>query len=135
VIDVAAIVVEALNDDPEISAELSGGIYAYRIPPEATPPLALVMVPSAQPAAAPTVEWWTYMVTIDIHSEAPVGSLTVADAVTRMVPSIVGTHSTGVVADSQVDVITSITDGAWTPTRYRQIVTVDLTARRTFEGG
>lgn len=128
-IDCAEILVDALNDDPDIFALLIGGVSAYRIPPEAAAPLALVMVPSANLAAAPSSEWWSFMATIDIHAEAPFASLTIADKVARMVPSIVGDHPSGVVADCQVMSIVSVVDGAWTPTRYRQIVTVDVTAR------
>lgn len=128
-IDPAVILVDALNNDADISAALSGGIYAYRIPPDATPPLALVMVPMAQPAAAPTSSWWTYMSTIDIHTEAPAASQALADKVARLAFSIVGDTPGGVVADCQVASISAITDGAWTPIRYRQVVTVDLTAR------
>ena len=75
------------------------------------------------------------MATIDIHSETPAESLAIADKVVAMAPTVVGSHSQGVVADSQVSAVAAMTDGGWTPTRYRQIVSVDITARRTFEGG
>lgn len=128
-IDPAAILVDALNNDPTVFADLNGNVFAYRIPPEAAPPLALVLVPSAFPAAAPTSEWWTYMASIDIHTETPAASQDIAEKVSRLVYSIVGDTSHGVVSDCQVASVTAITDGGWTPTRYRQIVTVDLTAR------
>lgn len=128
-IDPCLILVDALNNDPGISASLSGGVYAYRIPPEATPPLALVMVPMSQPAAAPTSSWWTYMMTIDIHTETPAASQLLAELVSSLVFQIVGDTPGGVVADCQVASISAITDGAWTPTRYRQVVTVDMTVR------
>lgn len=128
-IDPALIMVNALNDDPNIFADLGGRIYAYRIPPEATTPLALVMVPASFPAASPTSEWWRYMVTVDVHAETPQASLPIADKVMRLVPSIVGSTPSGVVADCQVESVNSVVDGSWTPTRYRQIVTVEMTAR------
>jgi hypothetical protein len=134
-IDMPALLVEALNSDPEVFSTLTGGVYAYRIPPDAKTPLALVLVPGAFQGAAPTQSWWSFMATIDIHAENPADSMRIAELVTAMVPTVVGSHSQGVVADGQVSTITAITDGGWTPTRYRQIVTVDLTARRTFEGG
>lgn len=134
-IDPAAILVDALNNDSDVFMLLSGGVYAYRIPPDAVPPLALVMVPAGFPAAAPSPEWWTYMATIDIHAEFPALSQEIADKVSRLSFSIVGETSNGVVADCQVASVAAVTDGNWTPTRYRQVVTVDLTARRTFEGG
>lgn len=128
-IDASLTVLDAINADPEVSAELSGGVYAYRIPPEAVPPLALVMVQGTFPATAPSIEWWRHLVTIDIHAESPQVSLVIADKMKSLVSSIVGDTSGGVVADCQVDSINAIADGSWTPTRYRQIVTVDLTAR------
>lgn len=143
-IDPAAILVDTLNNDPDIFSTLSGGVFAYRIPPDAVTPLALVMVPSAFPAAAPTSEWWSYMATIDIQTDTPQSSLAVADLVSKAVYKVVGNYPAGVVADCQVDSIAAITDGSWTPTRFRQVVTVDMTvrpvtvnsaARRTFEGG
>ena len=134
-IDTAALLVDQLNQDPNVAASLPGGIYAYRIPPDATPPLALVLVPGNFPAAAPTIEWWQSMATIDIHAESPAVSNNIADRITQVVTNIVGSYNQAVVADCQVTSVASIVDGAWTPTRYRQVVTVDLTARRTFEGG
>lgn len=134
-IDTASLLVEQLNLDPDVAADLSGGIYAYRIPPDASPPLALVLVPGNFPSAAPTIEWWQSMATIDIHAETPGVSSAIAEKVTQVVTNIVGSYRQGVVADCQVTSVASIVDGAWTPTRYRQVVTVDLTARRTFEGG
>ena len=128
-INPALSIVDAMNADETVFADLGGRIYAYRIPPEAQVPLALVMVPSSFPAARPTSQWWSYMVTIDIHSESPQTSLDISDKVMRLVPTVVGNTSGGVVADCQVESVTAITDGSWTPTRYRQIVTVELTAR------
>lgn len=128
-IDAALTMVDALNADSDIVADLGGRIYAYRIPPDAQVPLALVMVPAYFPAAAPTSEWWNFTVTVDIHTESPQLSLSIADKVMRLVPTVVGNTSGGVVADSQVDSVSAITDGSWTPTRYRQIVTVEVTAR------
>lgn len=128
-IDPALILVDALNSDPDISNDLTGGIYAYRIPPEAVPPLALVLVPVTTPAAPPTVEWWESMATVDIHTETPQASLDVAQKVARLTPTVVGPRSGGVVADCQVASVSSVVDGGWTPTRYRQVVTVNLTAR------
>ena len=134
-LDAALTVVDAINGDPDVVAELSGGVFAYRIPPEAVPPLALVMIQGSFPAAAPSFEWWKFLVTIDVHSDSPQKSMMIADKMKNLVSSIFGDTPGGVVSDCQIDSINSITDGAWTPTRYRQVVTVDLTARRTFEGG
>ena len=133
-IDPSLILIDAILDAPEISAELSGGVYAYRIPPEATPPLALVLIPGAFPAAPPSDAWWDYLATIDIHSDSPQKSLQIAHAVSKLIPTVVGSSPNGVVADCQVDSVSAITDGSWTPTRYRQVVTVDLTAREP-QGG
>lgn len=134
-IDAALTVVDAINADMDVVSELQGGVFAFRIPPEAVPPLALVMIQGSFPAAAPSIEWWRYLVTIDVHTDSPQKSMMIADKMKSLVSSIFGDTPGGVVADCQIDSINAVTDGAWTPTRYRQIVTIDLMARGTFEGG
>jgi hypothetical protein len=128
-IDAALTLVNAIQNDAELSASLSGGVYAYRIPPEAAPPLAVVQVPFSRPSTSPQTIWWDIAASIDLHSESPQESVRLADEMQRLVPSIVGNTLGGVVADCQVDSTASIPDGGWTPTRYRQVVTVTLTAR------
>jgi len=128
-IDAALTLVDAIQNDAALSAGLSGGIYAYRIPPEAQPPLAVIQVPTKTPTTQPQTAWWDIYASIDIHSEQPQQSVALADEMQRLVPTIVGITPGGVVADCQVVSTASIPDGAWTPTRYRQVVTVTLTAR------
>jgi hypothetical protein len=128
-IDAALIIADALRNDAEVSGLLTGGIYAYRIPPTANPPLALIQVPNMYPATSPQTTWWDVMASVDVHCEAPRDSVVISSEVQRVIPTIFGSHPSGVVADSQVESNHSVVDGAWTPTRYRQVVTVTMTAR------
>lgn len=121
--------ISAIQNDAGMSGGLSGGVYAYRIPPEATTPLAVIQVPVSRPTTDPATTWWDYTATIDIHSESPQESVALAGELQKLVPSIVGITPGGVIADCQVESTASIPDGGWTPTRYRQVVTVTLTAR------
>jgi hypothetical protein len=73
--------------------------------------------------------WWEHTLTVDVHAEQPSASHDLAVTVEAVVATLAGSHPEGVVADSTVDDTTFLEDGSWTPTRYRNIVTVALTAR------
>jgi hypothetical protein len=132
-IDLVAEFVRVVHDDPELSAALGTRVYGFRIPEDADPPadtpLALVTPFQVVPAARPTSEWWNGLLSIDFHSEDPATSLRLADRMMKLAPTIVGVRSTCVVSDCQVESRQPIVDDGWTPTRFRQVVTVNLTAR------
>ncbi len=128
-IDVTGILVRALADDAEITDFVGDRVFGFRIPKDAEPPLIVVMTNSQYPADAPAAEWWSSVTSVDVHTVDPALSAEIADVVRRVVPKVVGAREEGVVADSQVESVLSIVDDGWTPTRFRQIVTVDVTAR------
>ena len=128
-IDLTAEFVAALADDAELAATLDDRVFGFRIPEKAEPPLALVLEFQTVPAARPTSEWWRGLVSIDIHAETPGESLALSKRVAELVPTFVGAHASCVIADSQVESIQAVIDDAWTPTRFRQVVTVVVAAR------
>jgi hypothetical protein len=132
-IDIVRELVAVLHADAEIDAILGGAVYGFGIPEDATPPanppLALVMAFQTVPAARPSISWYRTLASVDFHSEDPGTSLALATRMKALAPTIVGERITCVISDCQVESIQPITDVGWTPTRYRQVVTVDLTAR------
>jgi hypothetical protein len=131
VIDIVKDLVAFIRADDELSAALGTRIYGYRIPDsdDAVPPLCLVGAPSSVPSTRPQTTWWAYLATVDFHTDNPADSLALSSRLEQLAPSFVGFHSSSVVADSQVDSVQPVIDDDWTPTRFRQVVTVALTAR------
>lgn len=123
--DMAALLVRALSEDPTITAP----VFGESIPPDTSSPLVLVRSVVRRPGTAPMTVWWEHTLTVDVHSEQPSESHDLAVAVEAVIPTLAGSHLEGVVADSTVTDSTFLEDGSWTPTRYRNIVTVSLTAR------
>jgi hypothetical protein len=129
VIDVAAMLVEELKGDNELYAVVGSNIFGYRIPQNATPPLVLVTVPQSTPVAAPSSSWSEFMCVVDVHSESPALSLAVGQRVEGLLSQVSGSFATAVVSGMRVESNQSVVDDGWTPTRFRQVVTVDVTAR------
>jgi hypothetical protein len=123
--DAVALVVRALSDDSSISEP----VFGQSIPSDVAAPLVLVRSVTRRPSAAPSLAWWEHTLFIDVHSEDPSESHDLAMAVEQAVALLAGSHPEGVVANSTVDDTTFVEDGSWTPTRYRNVVTVSLTAR------
>ena len=123
--DITALVVRQLSQDPTITAP----VFGESIPANTDAPLVLVRSVVRRPATSPTTVWWEFTLTVDVHSEQPSESHDLAVAVEAATPTIAGSHPEGVVADSTVADTTFLEDGSWTPTRYRNVVTVYLTAR------
>lgn len=132
--DVAALLVEQFKADPEIALATKGAVFAYRIPQQTEPPLVLVQVPMTEPIAAPSSEWDSWMVTVDVHANDVQTSRPLAKHIERLLSQFSGAYPQAVVAGIRVESNQSIVDDGWTPTRFRQIVTVDVTARDP-EGG
>jgi hypothetical protein len=92
-------------------------------------PLMLVRTIVRRPATAPTTQWWLHTLSVDVHSTDPAESVQLAFDAELTVNAIVGGQSGGSVAYCEVASVENIEDGAWTPTRYRNVLTVELTAR------
>lgn len=123
--DATALLVRVLSADPSISVP----VFGESIPANQAAPLVLVRTVMRRPATRPMTTWWTHINTIDVQAENPADSHDLSLAVEAVIPTLAGTHLEGVVSDATVDDTTLITDGSWTPTRYRNVVAVSLTAR------
>jgi hypothetical protein len=75
------------------------------------------------------MSWWDTTVTVDVHSVDPIESTKVAADVASALAVIEDVYPEGVVASVRLRDILTIEDGAFTPTRSRNIVTVSVTAR------
>ena len=128
-VDAVEVLVRTLLADEAISNLVSGRIYGGTIPAGASTPLLLVRNISRMPATIPATVWWDLLASIDVHSENPSESYQIACAVSDTVNAISGTLPEGVVQKCEASDIASIEDGAWTPTRFRNVVTVSFTAR------
>jgi hypothetical protein len=128
-LDPVTVVVRTLLEDDSVSAAVSGRIFGGFIPPDSLTPLILVRSISRRPTTAPTTQWWDLTVSADVHAVDPAESFQIACAVEAAVNAVVGGQPEGVVAYSEAQRITPVEDGAWTPTRYRNVVTVQMTAR------
>ncbi len=127
--DVVSALVRVLSADTELSTSVGGRIYGGLIPSGAMAPLVLVQSVSSKPTTRPTTQWWDSIATVDVHSEDPLDSLSIAQAVEVIVNTVSGSQPEGVFAVCEATGIASIPDGAFTPTRFRNIVTVVATAR------
>lgn len=128
-IDVTEELVEAISDDTALAAILGARVFGFYIPSGAATPLCVVAPNQDTPAAAPTTAWWRSLVSVDFQSDDPATSLALATRMRELAPTIVGVRATCVISDCQVSTVQPIADDGWTPTRFRQVVTVDLTAR------
>ncbi len=130
-IDITADVVEAINDDAELALILDGRVYGYSIPAGAgaEPPLVVVIPNQSTRGTFPQTQWWKSLVSIDFHATDPETALALATRMQAVAPTIVGVRDTCVISDCQVDSVQPVADDGWTPTRFRQIVSVVVTAR------
>ena len=128
-IDIVAEMVELVNSDQELKDILGRNVFGYRIPQGASLPLAVITHVQTTQTARPTGAWWSGFVSVDFQSDDPDVALALATRMTDVAPMIVGTRATCVVSDCQVESIQPIIDDGWTPTRFRQVVSVELTAR------
>jgi hypothetical protein len=117
-----------LEADTEVVVE-GFSVFGLRIPQDSETPLVLVTMVSQTPSTAPQTGWWRSLLALDFHSEEPGISREVAYHVATQAPKFAGIHGAAVVTDSQVVSNESIVDDGWTPTRFRQVVTVEVTAR------
>lgn len=128
-IDIVLELVDAIGDDAELASALGSQVYGHRIPQGAAPPLAVVLATQDTPATQPQTQWWRSLVSVDFHASTPAASLALATRMREIAPQIVGERATCVIADCRVESAQSVIDDGWTPTRFRQVVTVDVTAR------
>lgn len=128
-VDAVALLVRELLADTNVSAALGTSVYGASIPPDASPPFAVVRSVSHSPTAPPATSWWDTTVTADVHSEDPIESIQVAADIASALAVIEDVYPEGVVASVRLRDILTIEDGAFTPTRSRNIVTVSVTAR------
>jgi hypothetical protein len=117
-----------LNADLEVGVE-GFNVVGLRIPQGTEPPLVLVSAVNEIPSTSPQTGWWRTLLALDFHSEDTGASREMAYHVAKRLPEYVGIHGTAVVTDCQVVTNQPIVDDGWTPTRFRQIVTVEVTAR------
>jgi hypothetical protein len=126
--DLVAEMVSWLNDDTEIMVE-GFTVVGIRIPQDTPAPLVLITMVSQTGSTAPQTGWWKTLLALDFHAEDPKQTREMAFHIASRAPQFAGIHGTAVVTDSQVVSNQSLVDDGWTPTRFRQIVTVEVTAR------
>jgi hypothetical protein len=133
--DIVLELLDAINDDTELATALGVKVYGHRIPdpgtrkPVPTPPLVVVTAAQATPSTRPQTQWWRTLASVDFHANDPATALELAARMREIAPTIVGGRATCVITDCQVESIQPVIDDGWTPTRFRQVVTVDVTAR------
>lgn len=92
-------------------------------------PVILVRAISRQPATQPTTQWWRYFITADVMDLNPSISQGIAWDAESAINSIGGSQGTGSVQHCEVSSVEQIEDGGWTPTRYRNVLTIEIVAR------
>jgi len=92
-------------------------------------PVILVRAISRQPATQPTTQWWRYYITADVMDLNPSASQGMAWDAEFAINSIGGSQETGSVQYCEVSSVEQIEDGGWTPTRYRNVLTIEIVAR------
>ena len=92
-------------------------------------PVILVRAISRQPATQPTTQWWRYYITADVMDLNPSASQEMAWDAEFAINSIGGSQETGSVQYCEVSSVEQIEDGGWTPTRYRNVLTIEIVAR------
>lgn len=127
-IDLVAEMLVWLKADSEIVGE-GFRCVGIRIPQDTPAPLVLVTMVSQTSSTAPQTGWWRTLLALDFQSEDPKLTREMAFHIATRAPQFAGIHGTAVVTDSQVVSNQSLVDDGWTPTRFRQIVTVEVTAR------
>ena len=123
--DPVPVVMQVLKD-----AFPSINVFGGAIPKgEDAAPLMLVRSIVRRPATSPTTQWWLHVLSVDVHSSDPAESVQLAAEAELAVNAIVGGQSSGSVSYCEVASVETIEDGAWTPTRYRNVLTLECTAR------
>ena len=92
-------------------------------------PVILVRAISRQPATQPTTQWWRYYITVDVMDLNPSISQGIAWDAEFAINSIGGGQGTGSISYCEVSSVEQIEDGGWTPTRYRNVLTIEIVAR------
>jgi len=127
--DPVSVIVSALLADDKVATWTSGRVFGGSIPEGSVPPLIVVMLSTSRPTTSPPTQWRDYMVTVDVQAEDSGVSFQIASAAMLVLNKIAGTVTEGVVSSTEVTGMTSNEDGAFTPTRFRNALTVDMTAR------
>ena len=127
--DVTAALVQHLLASPSVTSKVGQQVFGESIPVGAEPPLVLVRSVIRIPFTRPTTVWWKHTIAVDCHSTDPGESHDISEAVEKAVDEWNGVDPTGVIANSQVENTSLFEDGSFTPTRYRNVVTVAVTAR------
>lgn len=127
--DVTAAFVQRLLADGAVTAHVGSQVFGESIPVGVEPPLVLVRSVIRTPFTRPTTVWWKHTIAVDCHSTNPGESHDISEAVEKAVDEWNGVDPTGVIANSQVENTSLFEDASYTPTRYRNVVTVALTAR------
>ena len=92
-------------------------------------PVILVRAISRKPATQPTTQWWRYYITADVMDLNPSISQGIAWDAEFAINSIGGSQGTGSISYCEVSSVEQIEDGGWTPTRYRNVLTIEIVAR------
>jgi hypothetical protein len=133
--DIVADFLALLQDDAELTdlvdATAMFGVLIPKSGPDSdlSPPLLVVVESQRIPAARPQTGWREHTLSVDIHGGTPGEAFDIASVVEVAAPTFVGVHATSVVTDCQVESVQPVIDDGWTPTRFRQVVTVVVTAR------
>jgi hypothetical protein len=127
--DVTAAMTQVLLADPDVGGVVGGRVFGESVPPDTPPPYVLVRSVTRYPFTRPTTVWWRHALTVDVHSESPTQSFDISLAVEKAMNEQIGSHPDGVVANAVVESTSFFEDGTWTPTRYRNVVSVSVTAR------
>lgn len=130
-VDTVAVIVRTLLNDQNVQDLVGDSVFGGYIPAGSEPPLILVRSVARRPSTKPTTQWWDTVTAVDVHSEDAAESFSIAEAAEKAVNTVEGTQPEGVVAVCEATGIASLEDGAYTPTRYRNVVTVEATARNS----
>jgi hypothetical protein len=126
--DVTARITQVLLSS-DVGDAVNGQVFGESVPPNTPAPYVLVRSISRYPFTKPTTVWWRHTLTVDVHSEIPSQSFDIAVAVEKAIDQQIGSHPDGVVANALVESTSFFEDGSWTPTRFRNVVSVAVTAR------
>lgn len=92
-------------------------------------PVILVRAISRTPLTQPTTQWWRYFLTADVMDLNPSVSQVLAWEAEFAINDIHGKEGAGSVQYCEVSSVEQIEDGGWTPTRYRNVLTIEMVAR------
>ena len=105
-------------------------VFGGFIPPDENDlPLMLVRSIIRRPATSPTTQWWLHVLSVEVQSTDPAVSNQLGADAELVVNSVVGGQEHGSIAFTETVSVDVIEDGGFTPTRYRNVLTVELTAR------